>query len=157
MLFAAQTVAAANAAELSGNDARLLSIDLHADAAAVPIDGVLVLLFSLPDCHWCHAVRSGYLLPLLREPAANADLRIRELPLSGEPVIDLDGEHRDIDTIAARWSVKAAPTVLFLDRCGGELAEPLVGGDVAGFYAAYFDRALAAARTRAAARDSTIY
>lgn len=155
-MFAAQTVAAANATELSGNDARLLSIDLHTDVATLPAGSVLVLLFSLPDCHWCHAVRSGYLLPLLREPAANADLRIRELRRSGDAVIDFDGTPKAIETIAARWSVKAAPTVLFLDRCGDALAEPLVGGDVAGFYAAYFDRALAAARARAAARDSTI-
>lgn len=143
----------ASAAEPGRNDSRLLTADLRADAAAVPTDGVLVLLVSLPDCHWCHEVRSGYLLPLLRAPLAadNADLRVRELRLTGEPVIDLDGQRRDIETIAARWSVKAAPTVLFLDRCGDALAEALVGGDVAGFYGAYFERALAMARAEAAA------
>ncbi len=52
------------AADPSRNDGRLLTADLHADAAAVPVSGVLVLLVSLPDCHWCHEVRSGYLLPL---------------------------------------------------------------------------------------------
>jgi len=143
---------AACAAEPSRNDARLLSTDLRADAAAIPVNGVLVLLVSLPDCHWCHEVRSHYLLPLLRDTDTNADLRIREIRLTGEPSIDLDGQRKDIDAIAARWSVKAAPTVLFLDRCGAPLTEALVGGDVAGFYGAYFDRAMASARLSASTR-----
>lgn len=137
---------AAFAAEPSRNDGRLLTADLRAAAAALPAKGVLVLLVSLPDCHWCHEVRSRYLLPMLRDPAASADLHIREISLSGEASRDFDGQRKDIDAIVARWSVKAAPTVLFLDRCGRSLAEPLVGGDVAGFYGAYFDRALADAR-----------
>lgn len=146
---------AASAAAPSRNDSRLLTADLRADAAALPPQGVLVLLVSLPDCHWCHEVRSSYLIPLLRDPAANADLRVREIRLTGAPGIDLDGQHKDNDAIAARWSVKAAPTVLFLDRCGVALAEPLVGGDVAGFYGAYFDRAMLSARQAALTRTAS--
>jgi hypothetical protein len=144
--------AATAATKVDRNDARLVTSDLAADAARLPADGVLLLLFSLPDCHWCHEVRQSYLLPLGRDAAASTGLAIRELSLVAEPLRGFDGQPVAIETLARRWSVKAAPTLLFLDRCGEPLAEALVGGDVAGFYGAYFDRALAAARRAAAER-----
>lgn len=134
------------------NDPQLKTGHLATTVAPLPADGVLVLLFSLPDCHWCHQVRQSYLLPLSRDGSISAGLAIAELGLTDEPVRDLDGQPVAIETLTARWSVKAAPTVLFLDRCGVPLTEALVGGDVAGFYGAYFDRALAAARRMAMAR-----
>ena len=151
-LLALPLLAAGAAGTADRNDARLVTRDLAADAARLPAGGVLLLLFSLPDCHWCHEVRSHYLLPLVREPG-NGDLLIRELRLTDEALRDLDSHTVDIDALSRRWSVKAAPTLLFLDRCGAPLAEALVGGDVAGFYGAYFDAALATAREAAAGRS----
>lgn len=133
------------------NDTSLLSADLQADGQALPEGGVLILLVSLPDCHWCHEIRSRYLLPIHRDRDNHRDLRIREIRLTGDDTVDFDGRRKDIEAIAARWSVQVAPTVLFLDRCGSPLTEALIGGDVAGFYGAYFDRALAAARALARA------
>lgn len=154
-LLLAGGAATAAAPKVDRNDARLVTSDLAADAARLPADGVLLLLFSLPDCHWCHEVRQSYLLPLVRDAAASAGLAIRELSLVAEPLRGFDGQPVAIETLARRWSVKAAPTLLFLDRCGEPLAEALVGGDVAGFYGAYFDRALAAARRAAAERAAS--
>lgn len=131
------------------NDTSLLATDLRADGKGLPEGGVLILLVSLPDCHWCHQIRSRYLLPIQRDIERHPDLRIREIRLTGDDAGDFDGRRKDIEAIAARWSVQVAPTVLFLDRCGMPLTEALIGGDVAGFYGAYFDRALAAAQAQA--------
>ena len=53
-------------------DRSLLTDSLAASAAPLPADGLLVLLASLPDCHYCETVRSHYLLPLAR--AANTGI-----------------------------------------------------------------------------------
>lgn len=94
---------------------------------------VLVLLASRSDCPYCREVRRNYLAPLAR--ARNARLVVRELESDTAP-----------DTSAlGRLDIRFFPTVVFLGPGGRMLAEPLVGLDRAGFYAAYLDQRLAAA------------
>jgi hypothetical protein len=125
----------------------LLVNDLAAVSRQMPDDGLLILLVSLPDCHFCTTVRSNYLLPMLRDETPA--LALREISLGVDvPLIDFDGSRTSVSRISKRLKLQVAPTVLFLDRCGQAVAEPLVGGDVAGFYGAYLDRALAMARAR---------
>ncbi len=52
--------------------------------------------------------------------------------------------------LAARYGLAVAPSVVMLDRDGKLLAAPLLGGDVAGMYGAYLDRALDEARAKLA-------
>lgn len=136
------------------NDDRLLTRNLLAASTALPGRSVLVLLVSLPDCHWCHEIRKQYLLPMQREALLSGDLSVAEVSLTAENLIDFDGVEKSVEQIAQIWAVKAAPTVLFLDRCGTPLVDALVGGDVAGFYGAYLDRALAEARLQAQTRPT---
>lgn len=96
----------------------------------------LVLFFTLPGCRFCDDVRQRYMLPLVREGKL-----VREVVLgSVAPVAGL-AEAPDHEAVVRKYGVRAAPTVLLVDAQGRPLAEPIVGGDVAGMYGAYLDNA----------------
>lgn len=117
--------------------------DLCSDLRSHPDVQVVLLMFGLPDCPYCEVVRRNYLASLARDPAWAARLLVREVGLDDETsLIDFDGRVTTSDVLARRYAAKVAPTVVFLDRHGQSLAEPLIGGDIAGFYGAYLDAAL---------------
>lgn len=125
-------------------------VDLRADAMQSDHQGKpVVILFSMPDCPYCKVVRENYLAPLLRqEPAAQRPI-IREVDVSGSTrFTGFDGKQLTHREFASAYGVYFAPSVIFLDAKGKPLAEPLVGGDTAGMYGAYFDRSMAEAVTR---------
>lgn len=112
----------------------------------------LIVLFSLPGCPYCKQVRESYLAPLLREPPPGHPVLIREVDITSKaPMTGFQGEALTQAQFAARYKVRATPVVLMLDAQGAPLADPLVGGDTAGFYGAYFDNALAKSRKSLAA------
>ncbi|HET6599527.1 MAG TPA: hypothetical protein VFG60_06155, partial [Burkholderiaceae bacterium] len=57
--------------------------------------------------------------------------------------------------VARAWNAKLAPTVLFFDARGREIAERLVGAGLPDFYGAYLDQRLQAARAELGARPVT--
>ena len=106
---------------------------------------VVVVLFSLPGCHYCEEVRSHYLAPLARDAAQRGRLVIREVDLdSARKLTDFDGSQTTQAAFAKRMKVQFAPTVLFLDAHGRQVASPLVGAGKADFYGGYLDDAIAA-------------
>jgi thioredoxin-related protein len=127
--------------------------DLRAEAGQAVVGGnPLVLMFSLPDCQYCAVVRRNYLAPLTRAPRPEDRLVVREVELTGSaPLAGFQGEQTSGRMLAARYGVRVAPAVVMLDGAGRLLAEPLLGGDVAGMYGAYLDRALGDARAKLAA------
>ena len=63
---------------------------LH-DPAARP-DVLYVVLFSLPDCPYCVAIRDAYLPALPDDPRFRERVRIREVSISSpRPITDFDG------------------------------------------------------------------
>lgn len=127
--------------------------DLRADGALAAARGKpLVLMFSLPECAYCAVVRRNYLAPLTRAPREADRLVVRELELTGtDALAGFHGERTSGAALAARYGLQVAPAVVMLDRDGNLLAAPLLGGDVAGMYGAYLDRALDDARASLAA------
>lgn len=118
-------VSAAGVPPLGALDAEL--------AALAGRHGVLVLLASRSDCPYCREVRRNYLAPLARE---------------GQPrfaVRELESDTAADTSALARLGIRFFPTVVFLGAGGRVLAEPLVGLDRAGFYAAYLDQRLTTA------------
>lgn len=98
-------------------------------------------------------VRRNYLVPLAQEGDARSRPLVRELELTATaPLRGFGNESTSGTTLAERYRVKVAPTVVILDSAGKLAAAPLVGGDVAGMYGAYLDAALTEAR---AALDTT--
>ncbi len=118
----------------------------------------LVLLISLSGCPYCELVRRNYLLPA----------RINGLPVwqinmldKQRPLIGFDGQASHAAEQIARWKARLAPTVLFLNAQGQELAERLVGIASVDFYGAYLDERIAKSRqainTKSGQRYPPIY
>ena len=131
LLFATHTAAAGPPAALQSS--------LH-EAGGRP-DLLYVVLFSLPDCPYCVAVRQAYLPALPDDPRFGERVRIREVGIgSARTLVDFDGQKSSHAHVARRLKVKFAPTVLFLDTGGQPRAEPLLGGDSVGFYGGYLEK-----------------
>lgn len=104
-------------------------------------DRLYVVLFSLPDCPYCVAVRQAYLPALPDDPRFRERVRIREVGIgSTRQLIDFDGQKTSHADVARRLKVKFAPTVLFLDAAGQPRAEALLGGDSVGLYGGYLEK-----------------
>lgn len=131
-----------------------LASNLQRDGQAAARAGTpLVLLFTLPDCAYCHVVRRNYLAPLAASGAPR--YIVREIVVQGKArATGLDGKPTTHCALAERFGVRFAPTVLFVDRSGRELAAPLLGGDTAGMYGAYLESRLAEAGARLAATSN---
>ncbi len=148
--------AIAGSAEAAASPALAAPTDLRADGALAAKHGnPLIVLFSLPGCQYCAVVRRNYLAPLTRMPREADRLVVRELELtSTAPLAGFHGEQTNGSKLAARYGLAVAPSVVMLDREGKLLAAPLPGGDIAGMYGAYLDRALDEARARLAGAAS---
>ncbi|MES2756938.1 MAG: thioredoxin [Pseudomonadota bacterium] len=157
-LLAVVAICAAFAGVADAADGAALAapVDLRADGALAARRGdPLIVLFSLPACQYCAVVRRNYLAPLTRMPRAADRLVVRELELtSTAPLAGFHGERTSGSLLAARYGLAVAPTVVMLDADGKLLAAPLRGGDVAGMYGAYLDRALDDARAKMAGAAS---
>jgi thioredoxin-related protein len=118
---------------------------LPAEAAAASRRGQpLVLLINLPGCPYCESVRSAYLLPLAREQNGIVQIDLT----SAEPVLDFGGVTSTHHRVATRLAARLAPTLVFFDSAGSELAERLVGVGSVDFYGALLEQRLETARAR---------
>ncbi|MFN2308992.1 MAG: thioredoxin family protein [Gammaproteobacteria bacterium] len=121
--------------------------DLHADARLAEARGLPILLaFTRHDCRYCTQVEADFLVPLLLNDYETNRVLIRTL------LIDAGGELRDFDgtrvtpaALAERYGVRLAPTLIFVDAQGRELAERLVGLTTPDFYGGYLEAAIDAA------------
>ena len=122
--------------------------DLAADGRLAAARGVpLVVLYSRDDCSWCEKLRREHLAPLARDPAAPA--LVRELHMDRTtPLIDFNGRRTTSADFSRQMRAHLAPTVMFHNADGAELAEPIVGFRLADFYAAYLERAILDSRAR---------
>lgn len=149
---------------LTGNvaaDSKSITVPMLSDLAADAVqaqreDKPLILFFSLPGCPFCHVVRNNYLQPLLRDSTPKQRPVIREVDISStQSLRNFDRTTGSPRSIAQRYKVIAAPTVIFVDAAGCMLAPSIVGGDIAGVYGGYLDNAFdMSARKIAAAKKA---
>jgi thioredoxin-related protein len=127
-----------------------LVTDLRADARRVASQGTpLVVLFSLPNCPYCHEVRQSHLLPLGRDPSRARAFLLRQVNINGaEPAVAFDGAATTHGQIARERGIRGAPEVVFWDARGRAIAEPLRGMLLPDFYSAYLEESLETARRR---------
>ncbi|MEO6659296.1 MAG: thioredoxin fold domain-containing protein [Burkholderiaceae bacterium] len=112
----------------------------------------LVLLISLPSCPYCERIRRSHLLPLQAELGDG----VFQIDLgSTRALVDFDGTTRSHAAVARAWKANFAPSVLFFDARGTELAERLVGAGLPDFYGAYLDQRLETARRALRAQRAT--
>lgn len=104
----------------------------------------LVLMVTLKGCAFCDVVRNNYLGPMHQRGevvAAQLNMLDRKTALQ-----DLHGLTTTPHAQAQAWKVRIAPTVLFLDAQGREVAERLEGMSSADFYGAYLQDRIERAR-----------
>jgi len=112
----------------------------------------LVVMTSLPGCPFCDLVRQ-HLVPGMAEGSLVAvQLNARD---SQAPIVDFDGIVRTGEAIAKRLDARFAPTVMFFNATGQELAERLKGVAVPDFYGAYLEERLAASAKRLTVRAAS--
>lgn len=106
----------------------------------------LVVMVTLAGCAFCDMVRNQHLLPMWRRGdihAVQIDMLDRRTPL-----LDLRGQSTTGYDLARARRIGVAPTLLFVDDRGRELAERLEGMGVPDFYGPYLEQRLAYARAR---------
>jgi thioredoxin-related protein len=109
----------------------------------------LVLFFTLPGCRFCEQVRQNYMSGLVERGEI-----VREIVIDSQrPVAGFAGAATH-QAFARKAGVKVAPVVILADACGRPLAEPIVGGDVAGLYGGLLDNAFEEAQRKLAARPA---
>ncbi|WP_019449722.1 thioredoxin [Cupriavidus sp. BIS7] len=149
-LFAALALLAGAGASMAASHLPPVT-DIAAQSAAAAQQGEpLVILVSLPDCTFCETARRNYLAP----QTAAGEITARELDMTADtPIRDADGTMTTAKQWARARNISVAPTVLFLDRNGRNLAAPLRGmqGD---FYGAYLEQAMDTARAKLAERPA---
>lgn len=104
----------------------------------------LVVMTSLPGCPYCDLVRDHHLGPM----SAAGDLMAVQLNITDgvARIDDFDGVARTAKAISKRWDARFAPTVLFFDAQGSEVAERIVGVAVPDFFGAYLEQRLDTAK-----------
>jgi hypothetical protein len=114
----------------------------RANAAGQP----LVIMTTVTGCPWCDLVRNHYLGPMQAKGevvAFELDVGDRSRRLQG-----FDGGFTTHADQARAWKARFAPTVMFWNAQGKELAERLVGVAVPEMYGSYLEQRLAEARGR---------
>lgn len=141
-LLAATALAATTAADI------IPASNLQKDGArAASTHAVMMLLFSLPGCAPCEEVQRNYLAPLQRDPDYGSRLIVRKVGdlASAHTLVDFSGTPVSQRDLAARYHVRVAPTLVFVDAQGKSIADPLIGSGMAGFYGAYLNKSVGAA------------
>lgn len=114
--------------------------DLRRDAQG---GRVLLILFSLPGCHYCEAVRSQHLVPMQREAELRERLAIVEVDISSDALLsDFSGKQVSHRGFAASHGISIAPTVMALGASGVPIGKPLVGAGIPDYYGYYLQALL---------------
>lgn len=123
----------ANSAIKTVNDIR--EIQQQASSENIPI----LLLFTSEGCDYCEAIRNNYLNPMIASGDYRKTILFRQLYIDEFNLLrDREGKLVGGDQLALQFSVDVAPTILFIDAKGQEVAERIVG--LSG--ADYFDETL---------------
>jgi thioredoxin-related protein len=111
------------------------------DAAARKIP--IMVLFSSPDCHFCHRVKNEYLLAMLKDPAYKNKVLIREVDVGSQnPLTLFDGRKGTDGAFAAESKVFMVPTIKVFDAQGREMSDAIVGLLSPDYYFGYLDAAI---------------
>lgn len=112
----------------------------------------ILILFSAPDCDYCHRVREEFLIPTTYNAAYDDKVIMLEVENSSPArLIDFDGRTMTHADFAARYRAGFAPTVKFVDSKGREVAEPIIGLVTVEYYGGFMDQGInkATAKIRA--------
>jgi thioredoxin-related protein len=119
--------------------ANLQAVGEEARARQLPI----LVMFSIRECPYCDVVREEFLKPMLRSGDYVDRVIMLELYSDSHAQLrDFNGELISADELIHRYQAGFAPTLVFLDSQGKELAERLIGITTRDFYGGYLDDAI---------------
>jgi len=88
----------------------------------------ILLMFAAEDCEYCDALRTNYLLPMIKSGDYKTSILIRQIYIEDYSYLrNAKGELISGDVLALKYNVDITPTVLFLNSNGHELAPRLIG------------------------------
>ena len=117
----------------------LQEVGEEARARRLPI----LIMFSIRECPYCDVVREEFLKPMLRSGDYVDRVIMLELYSDSHAQLrDFNGELISAEELIQRYQAGFAPTVVFVDSQGKELAERLIGITTRDFYGGYLDEAI---------------
>lgn len=103
----------------------------------------ILIMFSMRDCQYCDVVREEFLKPMLRSGDYVDRVIMLELYSDSYTQLrDFNGQLISSSELTQRYKAGFAPTVVFLDSQGKELAERLIGITTRDFYGGFLDEAI---------------
>jgi len=109
----------------------------------------VMMFFAAEDCEFCDALESDYLSAMSRASEYDKKIIIRKVMIdSYEDVSDFSGENISAEAFSDKFNVRVTPTLLFVDHQGEELTKKIVGYNRSGFFGAYLDEAIDAAKQK---------
>ena len=112
----------------------------------------ILILFSAPDCDYCHRVREEVLIPTTYNAAYDDKVIMIEVESGNSSrMIDFDGHLISHADFSAKHRVGLSPTVKFFDAKGREVADPIIGLVTVDFFGGSMDKGIdkATAKIRA--------
>ncbi|OIQ89228.1 hypothetical protein GALL_288820 [mine drainage metagenome] len=103
----------------------------------------MLVLFARKDCPWCERARREFLLPMQKDPATAARVRMRQINIDSDaPLTDFSGHHTTDRAFATAHQASLTPTLMFFGPNGEQLAAAIVGFQTADFYGASIDQGI---------------
>jgi len=123
------------------------AVSFQSDAKSLaPPRLMFAVLFTQHGCEHCELLRRNIFHPEIRRDELDPRIELREVGISDDSTLtDFQGELVSGKGFASRYAVDITPTVLFLDKAGNSLVEPLIGTGNIEFYSFYLDKKIGAA------------
>jgi len=120
------------------------ALDLAADAHALLGDQrIILLILTRSDCQYCHALMKNVILPLQKSGVWDARVMLREMELdTSSEILDFSGQSVSAQALAESYGHPFTPSILFLDRCGREVALRHTGYDGSDYFEFYLDKSV---------------
>jgi thioredoxin-related protein len=118
--------------------------DLQKDAGlAKDKNGVVLVMFSGPQCGYCQTVLNEFLIPMSRNAEYQAKLVMRKVELSSpREMKDFQGDKTPHRSFAGASGVRLIPTIMVFDTDGKLLSKPVVGLSTIDYYGEHLDQAI---------------
>ncbi len=119
--------------------ADLQAVGQEAQRRQLPV----LIMFSREGCPYCDIVREEFLKPMLRSGDYTDRVIILEIHSDSYTRLrDFNGAMISAGALAHRYRASFAPTVVFLDHRGREIAKRLIGITTRDFYGGFLDEAI---------------
>jgi thiol:disulfide interchange protein len=122
-----------------------LAVDLKKDAQTAQQHQVpIVLFFTATWCGYCKKLEENILNPLFERTDLESYGEFRQVVMdkSHWMMKDLNGQAIEMKTLGPALKIKVAPTTLFLNAQGQQIAEPIVGLTLEEFYPGNLEKSL---------------